>query len=193
MYSRGDIYNLALDRIGSTVEVRSEGDDTVEFRVCEREYPVALARVLNLHPWTCCLKRASLPRLLEAPAFGWKYAFALPQDYVRMFYVDNYISCQLEGGNILTNEKDCRIVYVSGAVTPGNLASHVVDLLVLELAKRIVAPLTSSGTQKIQQMLQEMWQDAFPAAMAAEVHSSFNRKKGSLFGEARSTLRGVLE
>ena len=193
MYTKGDIFNLALDRIGSTVEVRSSGDDTVEARVCEREFTPALSRVLNLYPWTCCRKRAALPRLAEAPAFGWTYAYKLPVDYIQLVSVEEGEKYQIEGNAILTNAQSCRIVYVTGSVLVENLAAHVSDLLVLELAKRIVSPLTTSGTQRIQQMLQEMWQDAYPAAMAPETQSGFNRKKGSLFGEPRSTLRGIIE
>lgn len=193
MFTKGDIFNLALDRIGSTVEVRSAGDETVEFRVCEREYAPALARVLNLFPWACCRKRAALPRLADAPAFGWAYAYKLPEDYIQLVSTEEQEAFQIEGGAVLTNTVTCRIVYVTGNVLPENLAAHVADLLVLELAKRIVVPLTTSGTAKLQQMLQEMWQDAYPAAMATEVQSGFNRKKTSLFGKPRATLRGILE
>lgn len=193
MYTKGYIFNLALDRIGSTVEVRSAGDDTVEFRVCEREYAPALSRVLNLYPWTCCRKRIALPRLADAPAFGWTYAYKLPEDYIQLVSIEEKEEYQIEGGAILTNAASCRIVYITGNVLAENLAPHVADLVVLELAKRIVSPLTTSGTQRVQQMLQEMWQDAYPAAMATEVQSGFNRKRGSLFGEPRSTLRGIIE
>ena len=36
--------------------------------------------VLCMHPWTFTLKKTQLARLVDAPTFGWKYAYQLPGD-----------------------------------------------------------------------------------------------------------------
>lgn len=182
MFTLADLYNMSLDRIGSSEPVRSKGDDTLEYRVCAREYPGALLRVLALYPWGCARKRATCARKADSPTWGYLYAYALPADFFSLISIDSDAArpvYAIEAGDLLTDTAPCRILYVSSGVKPEDLSAHVVELVVLELAKRILPPLKNNGTSSSQALLSELWQDAYPVAMAAEIRSGFSRPEAN--------------
>ena len=173
-----DIYNRALDRIGVSEAVRSEGDDTQERIICEREYPAARDAVLSLFPWACARKRATLATVEEPPEFGFERAFQLPPDFVTLVEVDGSPRRDgfvLEGDRLLSNAEECRIIYISNSVGAHELSPHVAELLSLELARRIVPGLSSRGVNVSGSLLQECWASEYPRAMAAEVRNNFPR------------------
>ena len=179
MYTKAQLCNLALDRIGTTEVLKSHDDNTIECEVCLREFPHALTKVLSLFSWGFARKRASLARLAAEPPFGYKYAYKLPSDFLSLVEVEGFpgnSTFSIESGKILCNESKCNIIYCSNDIDPAQLPPHVADLLVIELAKRIVTPLRNSGRSDVQAFLQQLWQDAYPVAVAAEMQS-FNRRK----------------
>ena len=83
------ICNLALSRIGSQASVSSINpiDGSEESEACSRLYPVALATMLDLHPWAFATKRAELAELADSPGVSkgqWRHAFSLPADCARV-------------------------------------------------------------------------------------------------------------
>lgn len=181
MFTRIDIYNMALDRLGSSEPVKSDGDTSLEKRLCEREYPGALEKVLAAYPWSCARKRATLARLADDPPFGWSHAYRLPADFLSLVRIDNN-DCprrkyEIEGPALLCDLERCNIVYVVNEIDASQLPAHVRDLVSIELARRIEPGLRNAGLQVSAQMIQEFWQDTWPLAMAAELRSAFSRNR----------------
>ena len=186
MYTQAQLCNLALDRIGTTEVLKSLGDNTIECEVCLREFPGALTKVLSLYPWGFARKRAVLARLAAEPPFGYSYAYQLPPDFLSLVRIEGFPgngTFEIEDGKLLCDEPTCRIVYCRNGVDPAQLPPHVAELLVVELARRIVAPLRNSARSDVQSFLQQLWQDAYPVAMAAEMQSFNRRRRGRWLDE----------
>lgn len=85
-------------------------EDTPIARYMAREFGYVRDEVLQLYPWHPAVKRASLTPLSAAPAFGWKTAYQLPFDCVRLHELrqDGYLNGRLipfevESDQILTD------------------------------------------------------------------------------------------
>jgi hypothetical protein len=86
--SQVDICNLALSHLGDSATVSSidppEGSAQAEH--CARFYPIALASLLELHPWSFATTRAALAPVTN-PASSYAYAYALPSDAVNLLAI----------------------------------------------------------------------------------------------------------
>lgn len=63
--------------------ITSLSDDTSIGRFMQREYTYARDELLQSYPWSFAKKRALLPALTAAPAFGYQYAYRVPTDCLR--------------------------------------------------------------------------------------------------------------
>lgn len=81
MYDATSLCNEALGELGHS-PIFSFTDGTSISTLCGTIYPGTLTEVLTMHPWNFSKRRAWLVRLVEAPPFGWRYAFTLPPDYL---------------------------------------------------------------------------------------------------------------
>ena len=60
-------------------------EGTVEVALlCEVLFDQCLDELLRLYQWNCCTKRAIPNKLTEAPVFGYKGAFQVPNDFLRL-------------------------------------------------------------------------------------------------------------
>lgn len=88
MSTKVDICNLALSHLGDSATVVSldppEGSAQAEH--CARFYPIALATLLERHPWGFATVRAALVPTTN-PSTTWKYAYAMPSDSVNLLAV----------------------------------------------------------------------------------------------------------
>lgn len=84
-----DICNLALGHLGDSATVVSldppEGSAQAEH--CARFYPIALAALLERHPWGFATIRVPLSPLGSNPSSSWSYAYAMPSDAVNLLAV----------------------------------------------------------------------------------------------------------
>ena len=72
-----DLCNEALDLVGAS-PIQSFADGTIEADVCARLFPNVRDRVLREYPWNCAQTRSTLPLYLHDPAWGFSYAYELP-------------------------------------------------------------------------------------------------------------------
>lgn len=121
-----DICNEAMDLLGAAT-ITSLTENSKEARLCNRKFDAVRDSVLRAHPWNVAISRAALAANSTAPAFGFTYQFPLPTDpyclRVLSFWnsnvnnelaaYDSNIMFKIEGRSILSNENDCRIVYIS--------------------------------------------------------------------------------
>ena len=175
MVSKVDICNYALQNIGAN-SITTLTEDTPEAIECNLRYDTARKSLLELHPWNFALKRASLNKEVETPAFGYDNQFALPTDFVRMIateeqigfinhgssfngYVtisnrndfaeaDNYkIEMNSSGGKILLSNDDTKkILYVFNQTSEATFAPMFIELLAKGLSAAMAYRITNNRT-----------------------------------------------
>lgn len=72
----------AFIKIGAT-PIAAFDDGTAEAEVAGALYAPTRDALLSAHPWSFATALAALPRLAEAPAADYAYAFAIPADFLR--------------------------------------------------------------------------------------------------------------
>jgi hypothetical protein len=119
-------------------------------RLVSNLYESKRNKVLRMHPWNCNIKRVVLSPELEAPAFGWKYAFNLPGDWVRTLSVgelgneDEYAE---ESGQILMDSNVCRLRYGWLNDVEATWDSLLVDVMTHVMVAAISYAITKSTTK----------------------------------------------
>lgn len=83
-----DICNEALVLIGQD-EIVALTDATSRAKVCNRLYPSVRDAVLRAYPWNCAMVYAALTVDAAPPAWGFTYRYALPNDCLRVVYLDS--------------------------------------------------------------------------------------------------------
>lgn len=80
-----DICNMALARLGDAAGVVSISppDASVQAEYCSIFYPLALSEALDQHNWTFATRRDVLIQVTPETT-KYKYAFALPSDFIRL-------------------------------------------------------------------------------------------------------------
>lgn len=140
------ICNLALDRLGQA-EIASVDTPTTEIEnICNRAYAQTLRKALRKYIFNFAKKYATLTvSATKTPAFGYAYAYALPNDFVRLLTLgditidadtdpslydlsEGYIFTDAESGGTLN------LTYIYYATTVANYDPLFIDVLVLELA-----------------------------------------------------------
>lgn len=98
-----NICNLALSRLGDSANITSidPPEKSVQAEQCARFYPMALAALLEMQPWTFATKRERLARL-SADSGRWAYAYAKPSDCIKI------LSIMHEGGYCGSHHHGCR-------------------------------------------------------------------------------------
>ena len=84
--NRTSIINTALMRVG-VQGVNLAFQDTPAAQVAEATYNRSLEFCLSLYPWPFALRYAVLAQSADAPPFGYRYAYQLPGDCMRILDV----------------------------------------------------------------------------------------------------------
>lgn len=155
MISEVGINNLALARLGDNATVASidppEGSAQAEH--CARFYPVARNTLLEMHPWKFATRRVVLARL-DVPSWDWAFAYAEPNDALRLLAVlppsaSNDAQTQLFEAEsdasgaaiILTNQEEASLRYVAQVIDTTRFSPLFVDALAWLLASYLAGPI----------------------------------------------------
>ncbi len=85
-YSKIGIMNLALGKIGHSTAIATLTEDT-EYRIaCTTVWDYILDEVLEARPWHFAKTRSRIHRVDVIPAFGFDYAYILPDNFLRLIY-----------------------------------------------------------------------------------------------------------
>lgn len=87
MATKTDIVNIALRRIGANKITDIDRDTTKEAVAARDLYEEARKELLNLHTWNFATKRDQLEASATPPAYGWDYAYIIPDDLIRVVSV----------------------------------------------------------------------------------------------------------
>lgn len=149
-----ELVNRSLALLGID-SVTSLSDNTKVASTANILYDDTRAAVFRNHPWNCLIKRASLPKDVTPPAYGYTNRFVIPSDYLRLLSIEDTgtfsASYQIENGFILSDNDTMNIRYVSLETDVTKYDTLLVDALCARLAADLAQPLLQS-TSAMQEM-----------------------------------------
>ena len=195
-----DICNLALSQLGERGDIVAldPPDGSIYAAECSNYYPIALRKLLEEYDWSFMQTRARLNKLasFDSELYGYKNAYALPSDCVRVVRVseanEKQTMCPLStelprnyeiqyskttGSRILLTDVDNAIVqYTLYRDVPALFPTYFIEALVLGLAVYLVGPLKRSDpAATTAQNLRQAYEQALSKAKTADAQNSKRR------------------
>jgi len=149
-----EIINRSLALLGIE-SITSLSDNSKQASIARVLFDDTRAAVFRSHPWNCLTKRASLPKDVTAPVYGYNNRFVLPADFLRLLEVENptQVVFQLERRHILADEDVMNIKYTSLVTDVTQYDTLLVDTLASRVAADLAQPLLQSTSA-----MEQMWQ-----------------------------------
>lgn len=167
-----DHVNMAIQSVGGDDFITSLTEGTNEATNANLRYDQSRRALLESHYWNFALKRASLNRLTETPAFDFNYQFQLPSDYLRMVGTERQLDSaavgdpsfngyvtvsyetvfnlpdryRIEGDKLLYDDQDCKILYVRDLEDTSLFTPTFSDALIMKIAADMAYKITGSRT-----------------------------------------------
>ena len=146
MASTVEICNGALNQLGATT-ILSLTEDSKNARLCNSRFTQVRDGVFRSHPWNCLQKRIELAQDTTTPAWGFKYAYTLPADCLRLLRILDYDSnYKVEGRKILSDTETMKILYVSRVTDANEYDELLRETLSSALSADIAFAVTSNNT-----------------------------------------------
>jgi hypothetical protein len=174
--------NRALARLGTT-SIASLDDGSSAANYCNLLLPEALLSVYAEYDWKSAKKRLELAPLVDAPIYGYDYAFELPVDYIRIIHVDSIEPYSLEGNTILSDETSLEITYIARPEEATKIPGHLQALISTKLAFLLSTPMTSS--EQLAQRLMSEYQMATQRAKEDDSRASYTEADQEWYDEVR--------
>lgn len=149
--SETKICNMSLARIGAKRinDYSDTSESSVQAIHCRTHYEQTRDALLRSHFWRFASDRAELSQDTTDPDFEWDNQFILPSDFMRFksAYEENGTESRndrhaIEGQRFLTNDDDVSILYVKKVTDVTEFDPLFVEVLVLQLALKLVMPLS---------------------------------------------------
>jgi hypothetical protein len=193
MQSTIHLFNTALARLGGEQLPlgRSPRESGTAGQICENLFPHVLDMTLAAHTWSFARQRVDLAALPEAKPGNPEYrtAYALPADCVKperlegCAGVNRHPAYVIEGRNILANEGQAVLVYISRVDEPALWPPYFADALAWGLAGEL-ASARINDSQKQQWCLQN-YKIALAEAIARDQAQQNPLPARSAWNEAR--------
>lgn len=178
--------NLALSRLGEARVFDLAEDEFVTIQ-CARQFPLAVDEVLRSHRWNFASARVALARLADAPAFGPKYAYALPSDCLRVLEVNDISGSgepdsdwEIEGRSLLSDETAVRIIYIRRELDLSLWDALALEWLVLALAAKLAPTVQGGSTSKATELREEIARLAAPLARRIDANEVRREKANTM-------------
>lgn len=164
-----DICNEAMDLLGAAT-ITALTENSKEARLCNRRFETVRDAVIRSHPWNTAIRRASLARDTDAPAFGFTYQYTLPTDpyclRVLSFWnsnvdsevaaYDSQVMFKIEGRKVLSNEGTCKITYLARVTDTEQYDSLLSSTIAHKLAAETAYAIT--GSTSVSQAMQQLYE-----------------------------------
>ncbi len=152
------VYNQALGLAGARAKLASLGDKSRERELCDLYYDTAKSTAFSMANWPDLSATARLAIVAERnfaldwadgdPQPPWRFAYALPHDYVRARHLSSGARFKLGNCNgervLLTNQEQAVLIYTRNIESPGAWDNSLRKVVVAELALKIVGGLSFS-------------------------------------------------
>lgn len=181
MASDVDIANLALAHIGDAATVASldPAEGSAQAQHCARFFPMARDSVLEAHDWNFASRRIVLSLLSDVPVFGWDFAYAIPNDCLKVRHVvdaddttKHYDFVREDDGTqgaILTNKDDACAMYTMRITNNGKFPPLVVTAISYLLASYISGPVIKGDLGRaVSEKMLAQFQFWFARAVASD-------------------------
>ncbi len=162
-----------------------------ERKYCSANYDNALETVLEDHDWGFASKYEDLALLKEStddnpPPLPWLYEYDYPSDCIKAREIQKLSDAEDEipfrldldddgtGKVIHTDREDAKLRYTKRLVSCTLFSPKAIKALGLELASRIVIPLT--GNLELKQTIDNLYEVALSNAEASNFNENVNRK-----------------
>lgn len=180
MASSVDIANSALTKLGEA-RIMALSDNVKAAREINAIFEIRRDALLRSYNWNFATKRTSLPALVDAPAWGYSYAYQIPSDCLRVVQVNDFWLItgfsdflggpddepfKIEDGKIVTDySAPLKIRYLRRVSNSGEFDSAFIEVFAYDLAYECCEAITQSNTKK--ESLKEGRKDALRAAVRA--------------------------
>jgi hypothetical protein len=143
--------NAALAKLGQGAVLSFEDPDE-RARWLKARFGDVRDLVLRANRWSFALARARLAARVEPPAFGWRRAFPLPADCLRLIEVEGLSAAgafALEGGAVLADaEGPLDVRYVRRIADVGAWDGLFAEAVACRLALELAEKLTQSASRR---------------------------------------------
>lgn len=152
-FSKAQIINKALVKVGARPIVNLETDDTEESITALNIYDIALEGILSEIQWTFATKRALLATLDEEIVFNreyetLEYIYQRPIDAIRIFGVnDTGADWHEEGDRIVSDTAGLGVIYGFRNENPATYSAQFVNAFSDLLASEFAYPILNSATK----------------------------------------------
>lgn len=145
-----DLANMALTMLGQQ-PINDLTDNNNRANLANTRLADVRDSVLRAHNWNCAIKRASLATLTDAPTWGFKSAFVLPVDFVRLVGLEDELTqYKIEAGNfggtnsllLLTDTSTVNILYVYQVTDVSKMDHSLKQAIATRLASEIAMAIT---------------------------------------------------
>jgi len=136
------ISNSAILKVGGT-RIASFDDDKAEAVIINEFYERSYTYLLATHYWGFAMKVITLAQLPTAPEYEYKYAYQLPDDYIRIqrtFPNSNY---KIVGNELHSNESKVGLKYTK-YVGEEDAPIFFEQAMMYYLAEQITIPITEN-------------------------------------------------
>lgn len=145
-----EICSTALLKLGA-VPIQSFADGTAEAEAAARLYPVTRDGLLAAHPWSFTVTQAALEPLPTPPVADYAYAYALPEDCLRVLSAGvgrdgRGLEYRVQGGRLLAGAASLTLTY-QRRVDEAELPAYFLTVLIARLAAELCLPLTESSAR----------------------------------------------
>lgn len=150
MATQIDIANMALVRLGEEPIASLSNLTDRNARLLALQFDPARDEVLQAHPWSIALKRDTLAQLVDAPEFGWTYAYQLPADFLRFLRINGADAWSkkewfaIEQQQLLCDYDSVEVIYVFRQTNYHQYPGALADALAMVLASRVAASITGN-------------------------------------------------
>lgn len=147
------IANKALTKLGLPT-IQSFDSQEEAARLAYAIFETVRDYELATYPWAFAIKRTELTALTSAPAFGYKFQYALPTDFLRLEGIYNCGGAdknayELEGNNLLTDiGTPLQIRYISRELDTVKWPPYFVEALATKLAYEMCERLKQDPQRK---------------------------------------------
>lgn len=142
MASAIDISSNALLLIGDQ-PISSFTEPGAGAQTAANLYPETKRMIMSYHPWSFALKEQELSQVSQSPdsRTGYKYAYQVPTDLIRLWEIMPYSNYKIVGQFIYSNEPALLARYVFD-VPESNIPAHLVKAIEYKLASEFAISVT---------------------------------------------------
>lgn len=149
-YTNLGICSKALLKIGANT-ITSFEEGTAEAEVSVNLYPMIRDGLISSYPWSFAIAQKKLPQLEQKPMADYKYAYLLPNDYLRTISagVNNKgsgLEYRIHENQLHTNLQEIIMTYIFRP-EENTFPAFFVEALISKLAAEFCLPLTESTSR----------------------------------------------